>query len=535
VLQEDNRSESDLLGRVETIPELLNEVSRIYAEKPALICDGDVLSYSDLARQSSRFASYLQQQGLVKGDVVALILPNVLAYPIALFGAFRLGLTVVNVNPMYTLPEMDKVISDCGAKAIVAFEPVLVLVEKLAALPGLKCLVSVKPGSRSDAGSDTSPKQVTEFRAAIHTGGAGLSHDISIAPGATAFLQYTGGTSGAPKAAILSHGNIIACIKQYQSMSSLDGLENEIILAPLPLYHIFGLTVCLLGSLATGSTVLLVPDPRDVPKMADLLRKWPVTTIFGVNALYLGLYYAGNLKREELASLKLCASGATALSRDIAEKWEELSGCPIVEGYGMTETSGLISLHPPERVGKPGTVGMPPQGSEVSIRDADGKTLGLNQPGELCVRGPQVMSGYLNDAEETRKAFTADGFLKTGDIARIDEDGFIWLIDRSKDMINVSGFNVYPNEVEQVIDKFDGVTESACVGFPDRKSGEVVKAFIVCEPQSEIDNEELLAHCRAHLTPYKVPKHITYLSALPKSPVGKTLRHKLREKSKLSN
>ncbi|RLA04812.1 MAG: long-chain-fatty-acid--CoA ligase [Gammaproteobacteria bacterium] len=515
-----------------SITELLNNSCSTYSDKIALICNGEQLTYGDLSSLSKSFALYLKQQGLRKGDVIALMMPNVLAYPIALFGAFHLGLTVVNVNPMYTAPEVKKVINDSNVDAMVVFAPVMAKVSSLKEAASFKCIVSVLPGPTLTGSSTVDQRNENTFQNIIFMEGtsSGDSQKIEqcdISPDDIAFLQYTGGTTGSPKAAMLSHANVVAAVSQFQSSMTFMEPGEEVILAPLPLYHIFGLVVTLFGSLVQGSRVLLVPDPRDIPSMADLLRQWPVTIMYGVSALFSGLYHLGNLAAEDLSSLKLCASGATALSKDVANKWQGLSGCPVVEGYGMTETSGIVSLQSDIRSKLFGTVGKQPEGVEISIRDEKGTDVATGEPGELCVKGPQVMVGYLNNQKETNEVFTEDGFLKTGDIAKIDQDGFVWLIDRVKDMINVSGFNVYPNEVEQIIDTYDGIIESCCVGSFDKKSGEVVKAFIVST--SEVDNEALLAHCRNYLTPYKIPKQIISVPSLPKSPVGKILRRELKE------
>jgi len=516
------------------ISEILDDVSKRYNDKTALVCDGEQLSYSELSKLSAQFAYYLKQQGLKNGDVIAIVMPSVLAYPIALFAAFRLGLTVVNVNPMYTYNEIEKVFSDSKVTAVVVFSPMLANVTKLPNLESFKCVVSVAPGPIKSSKVRVDLDGIVDFIGALSIGEKGVwydgwSHSDYPEDNDIAFLQYTGGTTGEPKAAMLTHKNIVSCMNQFLTMCAYFESGTEVVLAPLPLYHIFGLVTGLLSSLAKGGTIILVSDPRDVPKMANILREWPVSIMYGVSALYSGLYHAGNLTKQDLLSLKSCGSGATALSKDVANKWFELSGCPIIEGYGMTETSGLISFMNENKQAQFGTVGFSIPSSEVSIRDEQGNKLAINEIGELCVKGPQVMSGYLNNTEETKKTFFDDGALRTGDIARIDQQGYIWLVDRAKDMINVSGFNVYPNEVEQVINTFEAVLESACVSAKDEKSGEVVKAYIVCENDKKVDTQQLLIHCREQLTAYKIPKYFEFIATLPKSPVGKILRKDLKD------
>jgi len=527
-------TQSNSVPTFSVISEILDDVSKKYNNKTALVCDSEQLTYSELSKLSAQFAYYLKQEGLKKGDVIALVMPSILAYPIALFAAFRLGLTVVNVNPMYTFSEIEKVFGDSKVTATVVFAPMLANITKLSNVSSFKSVISVAPGPIKISNSNPVPEGVVDFVNALRIGDKGVWYNgwsQSDYPETSdiAFLQYTGGTTGAPKAAMLTHDNIVSCINQFLQMCTYIEPGSEVVLAPLPLYHIFGLVTGLLSSLSRGSTIILVSDPRDVPKMANILREWPVSIMYGVNALYSGLYHAGKLTKKDLLSLKLCGSGATALSKDVADKWLALSGCPIIEGYGMTETSGLISFMSENKYAQFGTVGFPVPNSEVSIRDEQGNKLAVNKIGELCIKGPQVMSGYLNNLEETVKTFYDDGALRTGDIARIDDKGYIWLVDRAKDMINVSGFNVYPNEVEQVIDTFEGVLESACVSAHDEKSGEVVKAYIVRENSKQVDIEQLLAHCRTQLTAYKIPKQIEFIAALPKSPVGKILRKNLKE------
>jgi len=508
---------------------ILESASERYSDKVALVCDNQALTYRELYDLSFYFANYLKQEGLVEGDTIALVMPSILAYPITLFAAYRLNLTVVNVNPMFTPAEVNKVIIDCEPKAIVVFAPMIGNIISSPQFKQFKKVVSVVPGPIATNQFQKTHEGVADFNEALSVGSKVNGQHDSNQFNDVAFLQYTGGTTGQPKAAMLTHNNIITCIQQFHLMTDYIESGKEVVLAPLPLYHIFGMVIGLLSSLAKGSTVLLISDPRDISKMASLFKEWEITMMYGVNALYSGLYHAGNLSKKDLLSLKLCGSGATALSKDIAEKWKTLADCPIIEGYGMTETSGLISFVPDNKEAQFGTVGLSLPNCSTTIRDEIGNILPINTIGELCIKGPHVMSGYYNAPDATAMIFCSDGALKTGDIARIDENGYIWLVDRAKDMINVSGFNVYPNEVEQEINLFEGVLESACVSSKDDKSGEVVKAYIVCEDNKEVDVEALLLHCRERLTPYKIPKKVEIISALPKSPVGKILRKDLKK------
>lgn len=515
-----------------TISHLLKRACSLFSDKKALSCNGEKLSYSQLQQQTIYFTNYLRSQGLKKGDTIALMMPNIIAYPIAIFAAFNLGLKVVNVNPSYTTPELEKVVSDCKPDTIIVFTPVLPTVKNIISIEPSLTIIRVDPTALSGNKSEEFSECEVSFEQALKLGKETkqeVEYTIQAEAEDVAFLQYTGGTTGTPKAAILSHKNIISGIEQFQQMMTFMKQGEEVVLAPLPFYHIFGLVVTLLSSLSLGSHVVLISDPRDINNMADTLRKWPVSIIYGVSALYMGLYHMGKLEKEDLLDLKMCASGATALSKNIADKWHALTGCPITEGYGMTETAGLISLQSDNTSTIFGMVGKQLPNSQISIRDEKDNPVEVSSAGELCVKGPQVMSAYYNNPEETAKAFTTDGFFRTGDIARIDEKGNIWIVDRVKDMINVSGFNVYPNEVEQVINSFDGVLESGCIAMKSEKSGELVHAFIVLRDGCELDANQLIDHCKKKLTPYKIPKKVSFVNCLPKSPVGKVLRRKLKD------
>lgn len=525
------RREIDLDKDQKTLVDLLEQACETYSDKTALACGSETLSYREFRQNSHKLARFLSDQGLKKGDVVALMMPNILAYPVSVFAVLASGLRIVNINPLYTVTEVGKVIADSGARAIIAFSPIQALVNEADSRGQLKLVVLVRPGASAKSQSEEAGQgtywldEILDADERVKVGnGDNISGDD------VAFLQYTGGTTGVPKAAMLTHANVLSAIRQYRSMApeyTVSG--SEVVLTPLPLYHIFALVMNLLIHLSVGATIVLITDPRQPQGIVEAMRRWPITIMTGVNTLYAGLLKAGGLTPDDVSSLKLCASGATALSRKTADQWRSYTGCHISEGYGMTETSGLISFQIAGKQHSNGTVGLPLPDTQISIRTQDGEELGPDMPGELCVKGPQVMTGYFNNAEETANAMTADGFLRTGDIASVDEQGNISILDRSKDMINVSGFNVYPNEVEQVVGQFSGVLESACIGVPESTSGESVKIVVVATGDGNIDPSALLRHCRRQLTAYKVPKTVEFVTQLPKTPVGKVLRRRVRE------
>jgi len=514
-----------------TLADLLENACETYSDKTALACGNETLTYNELAQSSRKLANFLGDQGLKKGDVVALMMPNVLAYPISVFAVLRAGLRIVNINPLYTANEVSKVITDSGARAIITFAPMQALVSSADPRGQLELVILVRPGPIAIHKPEEEGRGTYWLGTILGTEDSVLEGDENDISGCdVAFLQYTGGTTGVPKAAMLTHANVLSAISQYRSMAPQFTLSgSEVVLTPLPLYHIFALVFNLLIHLSIGANIILITDPRQPQSIIDAMRHWPVTIMSGVNTLYAGLLKMGGLTANDVSSLKLCASGATALSRKTEEQWLSYTGCHISEGYGMTETSGIISFHIVGENSTHGTVGLPLPDTQISIRTQDGEELGPDMPGELCIKGPQVMTGYFNNAEETANVMTADGFLRTGDIASTDAQGNISILDRSKDMINVSGFNVYPNEVEQVVGQFSGVSESACIGVPASTSGESVKIVVVTNGDTDISTDALLHHCRQQLTAYKVPKTVEFVTQLPKTPVGKVLRRRVRE------
>lgn len=526
---------------------LFEETCERFRHRPAFANMGRTLSYDDLDRLSLRFASYLRNVlNLNKGDRVAVMMPNVLQYPIAVFGILRAGLTVVNVNPLYTGRELRHQLKDSGAVAIVVldnFAAVLaevladtdvkhVLTTSVGDLLGfpkslitnfvVKCIKKMVPSYRID--------HAVRFHRALAQGTGHTLPATQIGHEDIAFLQYTGGTTGLAKGAILTHGNMVANLQQAAAWIASDVRPGEeIIITALPLYHILALTANCLVFMRAGALNQLITNPRDMPGFVNSLKGLPFTAITGVNTLFNGLLNTPGFDKLDFSKLRLTLGGGMAVQRSVAERWHKVTGCILGEAYGLTETSPAVCINP---IGLPefnGSIGLPIPSTEVSIQDDDGNTLGIGSVGELCVRGPQVMRGYWNKPEETAKVLSADGWLRTGDIARIDERGFVYIVDRKKDMILVSGFNVYPNEIEDVVIACPGVLEVAAVGVPDDKSGEAVKLVIV-KKDPALTVEAIREHCKANLTGYKQPKYIEFRDALPKTNVGKILRRELRDK-----
>lgn len=528
----------------DTVLDLFDEKTREHASKPAYTCMGKTLSYGDIDRLSAAFAAYLQNEtDLQPGDRIAVQLPNILQYPIAVFGALRAGLTVVNTNPLYTERELEHQLNDSGAKALVVYAgmaaqalkvqpktPVKqVLITEIADMhPGLKRLLIntvVKHVKKMVPAYDAS--KALSFREALRKGSSQSYKRTPVAHDDTIILQYTGGTTGVAKGAMLTNRNLIANMLQSYEFFRLalkDGQETFV--APLPLYHIYAFTVNCMTIMLTGNHNILIPNPRDIPGFVSELKKHRFTGFAGLNTLFVALMNNEDFKNVDFSALKLTISGGMALTKTAAERWEQVTGCPVSEGYGMTETSPVISFNP-SGYQQLGTIGIPAPNTSVRIVDDEGKVLGFNEAGELEVKGPQVMKGYWNRPEDTAKTIDKDGFLKTGDIAVLQEDGYLKIVDRKKDMIVVSGFNVYPNEVEEILTQHPKVVECAAVGVPSEKTGEAVKVFVVGKDNPT--EEELIEFCRKELTAYKVPKLFEFRDELPKTNVGKVLRRELRD------
>jgi len=536
------------LDEFSSLKDVLEHSCRRFAALPAYSNLGASISYAQLDEASRSFAAYLQQTtGLKKGDRVAIMLPNLLQYPVALFGVLRAGLVVVNVNPQYTPSELEHQLKDSGAAAIVVLEnfahtvqevldrnPALALTvfttEVGDMLPVLKEVVTnvvVKYVKKMVPGWKIAG--ATEFNAALRAGHALRLDEVALGHGDTAFLQYTGGTTGVAKGTVLSHGNLVANLQQIGAWIAHDLAEGEeVFVCPLPLYHVFALTSSLMY-LKIGAHAILVTDPRNIAAFLHDLRKYPFTTMIGVNTLYRGLLDAPGFDDVDMRSLKVASAGGMAVQRVVAERWAKATGVPLIEGYGLTETSPVVISNPLDIEQWTGTIGMPIPSTEAAILDDDGREVALGEVGEICVRGPQVMQGYWNRPDETRRAFTADGWFRTGDLGVMDDRGYFRITDRKKDMIIVSGFKVFPNQIEDVVALHPGVAEVGAIGVPDERSGEAVK-IVVVRKDPALTEQALLEHCRQQLTGYKIPKIVEFRTEpLPKSNLGKILRRQLRD------
>jgi long-chain acyl-CoA synthetase len=533
------------LASLGTLADMFDDSVRRYPERPALESFGHRMSYAELGVTAGAVASWLQSRGIGKGDRVAIMLPNVMAYPAILFGGLIAGVTIVNVNPLYTPRELTHQLQDSGARILFVLENFAHTVEQAREVR-LDTVVVVKPGdllglkgtlvnlvSRyvKRAVPDYRLPGAISFAEVLTEGRKRPPTRVEIRPDDIAFLQYTGGTTGISKGAMLTHRNVAANVVQCELWLDL-GQRELIMVTALPLYHIFALTACGLLFVRLGGCLLLVANPRDIPSFVKLLKTRPFTCISGVNTLYNALTRAPGIDSVDFSKLIFCVSGGMATQAAVAAAWKKLTGHPIVEGYGLSETSPVVTINRPDIPEFTGTIGYPIPSTEVSIRStADGKPLPPGEPGELCVRGPQVMKGYWNRPDETARVMTADGFFRTGDVAVMAPDGSLRIVDRIKDMILVSGFNVYPNEVEDVMAAHPGVAEVAVVGMTDGQGGEAVTAHVV-RTDPALTEAALTAWCRERLTPYKVPRRIVFRDALPKTNVGKVLRRALREEAK---
>nr|WP_314876008.1 long-chain-fatty-acid--CoA ligase FadD2 [uncultured Pseudomonas sp.] len=524
-----------------------------FADRPAFSNLGVTLSYGELDRHSAAFAAWLQADtDLAPGDRIAVQMPNVLQYPIAVFGALRAGLIVVNTNPLYTEREMRHQFKDSGARALVYLNMFGKRVQEVLPDTDLEYLIEAKMGDLLPTAKgwlvntlvDKVKKmvpaydlpQATSFKQVLREGRA-LSHTpVPRSLDDVAVLQYTGGTTGLAKGAMLTHANLVANMLQVLACFSQHGADGqkmikdgqEVMIAPLPLYHIYAFTANCMCMMVTGNHNVLITNPRDIPGFIKELGKWRFSGLIGLNTLFVALMDHPGFKSLDFSALKVTNSGGTALVKATAERWESLTKCRIVEGYGLTETSPVASTNPYGQLARLGTVGIPVVATAFKVIDDDGNELPLGERGELCIQGPQVMKGYWQQPEATAQALDSEGWFKTGDIAVIDPDGYTRIVDRKKDMIIVSGFNVYPNEVEDVVMAHPQVANCAAIGVPDERSGEAVKLFVVAR-EGGVSVEDLKAYCKANLTGYKVPKHIVLRDSLPMTPVGKILRRELRD------
>lgn len=536
-----------------SVVEVFERSCKKFADRPAFSNLGVTLSYAELDRLSAAFAAYLQKQtDLQPGDRIAVQMPNVLQYPIAVFGALRAGLVVVNTNPLYTAREMRHQFKDAGVRALVYLNVFGKLVEEVLPdtrieyliearmgdlLPALKgWLVNSVVKSVKKMVPDYRLPQALPFRQALKQGQGHALQPVRVGLEDVAVLQYTGGTTGVSKGAMLTHGNLVANMLQvHAQLSQLgkDGLPlmkeaQEVMIAPLPLYHIYAFTANCMCMMVSGNHNVLITNPRDIPGFVKELKKWRFSALLGLNTLFVALMEHPGFKDVDFSNLKLTNSGGTALVSATAERWKGVTGCTVVEGYGLTECSPVVTTNPYGEQARLGAVGIPVVGTALKVIDEQGNELPVGERGELCVKGPQVMKGYWQRPEATEEILDAEGWLKTGDIAVIDEDGFVRIVDRKKDLILVSGFNVYPNEIEDVVMAHPKVASCAAVGIPDEKSGEAVKLFVVARDPS-LSVEELKAYCKENLTGYKIPRQIVLKDALPMTPVGKILRRELRE------
>ncbi|HIH2750143.1 AMP-binding protein [Burkholderia aenigmatica] len=513
-----------------SVSALIEESFGKFQGKPAFACDGKRVTYGELDEMSRSLATWLQSRGLERGARVAIMMPNVLPYPISICAVLRAGYVVVNVNPLYTPRELQHQLNDSGAEAIVLLDSCVATLDEIRAQTQVKHVLIATHDQASHAAPISSAH--TTFDDAIAEGRQGKFVPASQSPDDVAFLQYTGGTTGVSKGATLLHRNIVSNVLQTDvwlkpARSWRPDVTQFITVAALPIYHIFALNVCCLLTMRTGGLCVLVPNPRDIGGMIKSLAGYKITSFPGVNTLYNAMLHHPEFSNLDCSNLLLANGGGMATQEAVAKRWKEMTGAPIIEGYGLSETSPCVTINPVARGEFNGTIGLPLPSTEVSIRDDDGRELPPGEAGELCIRGPQVMAGYWQRPDETAKVMTADGFFRSGDIASISADGFVRIVDRKKDMILVSGFNVYPNEIEEVVARHPGVYEVAAIGVPDEHSGEAVKLFVV-RKAPDLTDEDLMTFCKGQLTGYKRPKSIEFRDSLPKSNVGKILRRELR-------
>jgi len=531
-----------------SVREMFEECCRAFATRPAFSCMGRTITFADLDALSSTFGAWLQGIGCTKGTRVALMMPNVLQYPICIFGTLRAGCAVVNVNPLYTPRELEHQLVDSGAEVIVVVENFAQTLQQVVARTKIRRIVVTSIGELlaikgrivdlvlrrvKRAIPEWSLPGAIRFTDAMKQGRKRSLSRIPIGHDDLAFLQYTGGTTGVAKAAMLVHRNLVANMLQARAWLRpvLDENRREVILTPLPLYHIFSLTANCLVFMSIGGENVMITNPRDIAGFIKEMRRYRFTAMTGVNTLFNALLNHPRLRSVDFASFRLALGGGMAVQEAVARRWKTVTGVPLVEAYGLTETSPAATINPFDGAEYNGSIGLPIPSTDVVLRDDEGNDVPTDQPGEICIRGPQVMAGYWQRPAETAHAMTADGYFKTGDIGTMDARGYIRIVDRKKDMINVSGFNVYPNEIENVVMMHEGVVECAVVGVPDRKSGEAVKLYVVRRDE-QLKAQQLIAHCRAQLAGYKCPREVEFRSELPKSNVGKILRRELREEAK---
>jgi long-chain acyl-CoA synthetase len=519
-----------------SVVHMLEDAMTRFADKPAFRAFGQTLRYADVDRQSAAFAAWLQHElGVKKGDRIAVMAPNLLAFPVAFLGIVRAGAVQVNVNPLYTPRELEHQLNDSGSEVIVIYNGATPTLAEILHKTPIKTVVTVAPGDGSDAvlpgpAVDARIAGSIAFAEALRQGATLARNPVELGPGDPLFLQYTGGTTGLSKGACLSHGNLVANTQQFKSfMPDAMRAGEEVVVTAIPLYHIFALMVNFITYFSIGADNWLVANPRDMDGFVDILKQAKPSIFMGVNTLYAGLTMHPRIGEVDFSNLRLAGGGGAAVLGATSTKWKAITGTFIREGYGLSETGPVLSFNPAAIREFTGTTGLPVPGTDIRLLDEDGAEAPIGQPGEVCAKGPQVMSGYWNQAEANAAAFTEDGYFRTGDVGVFDERGFLRIVDRKKDMVIVSGFNVFPNEIEAVAGSCPGVAESACIGVPDAKTGEAVKLFVVKAPGATLTTDDILAHCRSALTAYKVPKIVSFAETLPKSTVGKILRRDLRD------
>ena len=524
--------------------EMFEDTFKKYADKPAFTCMGKSMTFKELDKKSQRFAAYLHSRGLEPGDRIALMMPNMLQYPITLFGALRAGLVVVNTNPLYTPREMKHQFTDSGAKAILICENFASNLEKVIQDTGIKTVIVTSIGELLGTFKGMIVNFVVRYikrmvpkfnlentvtvSEALKEGAKFTIKPFKTSPDDTILLQYTGGTTGVAKGTMLTNRNLVSNMLQIRAVMMFKLKEGqEVALSPLPMYHIFAFSVNCLALMGIGTHTVLVTNARDLPSVMKEFKNHKITIMTGVNTLFNALLNQEAFSSLDFSSLKVVVGGGMAVQKAVAERWQSVTGCPLTEGFGMTETSPVASVNPIDGTGRIGTIGLPVPSTDMRVVDDNKQPLPHGEIGEIQVKGPQVMKGYYNRPDETAKALT-DGWMNTGDIGIAHPDGYFQIVDRKKDMINVSGFNVYPNEIEDILATHPKILEAAAVGIEDEKSGEVVKVFIVKKDNS-LTEKEVITFCKEHLTGYKVPKKVAFREELPKTNVGKILRRELRE------
>ncbi|MEJ7806986.1 MAG: long-chain fatty acid--CoA ligase [Telluria sp.] len=535
-----------------SLVQLLEESFTKFADRNAYVCMDKFLTYREVDTYSKRMAAWLQTRGLQKGARVAVMMPNVLQYPIAIAAILRAGYTVVNVNPLYTPRELEHQLNDSGSEAIIVLENFATTLEQVLTKTGVKHIVVANMGEMLGGLKGTivnfvvrnvkkmvpafSLPNAVRFKDVLAQGEKMTFTPVKASATDVAFLQYTGGTTGVSKGATLTHRNIIANVLQSEAWSQpalarAPVVEQVTIVCALPLYHIFALTACAMWGTRVGALNILIPNPRDIPGFIKELAKYKINMLPAVNTLYNALINNPDINKVDFSALKISNGGGMAVQQAVNDKWKKLTGTCIIEGYGLSETSPVATCNRADLTEFSGTIGLPVPSTDIAILDDDGNPVALGQPGEIAIRGPQVMAGYWNRADETAKVMTADGFFKSGDVGVMDANGYVKIVDRKKDMILVSGFNVYPNELEGVIALHPGVLECAVIGVPDEHSGEAVKVFVV-RKDPNLTSEQLMDYCKAQFTGYKKPKYIEFRDELPKTNVGKILRRVLRDEKK---